>query len=264
MADALAEEGDGGARGSDGDGEEEGAAVFEGEAGGEGVAYAELGCLTVGREGEAEVGVWVEWRGGGGGGVLVGGRAGWCGGEGEVVDGELLDLVEAVAGEVDGGVAGVELEGDEAGGFGVGLGGDGVGLGGAVLVDGEVEGAGVEGFEGDGDGDDVGFADGGLPLGVDVFIGGVVEGDLFDAGGAVGGEGEVVFASGDHGVVVGELPVFAWGVLEDEGGAFEGIEAPVAEDGSGDGAAVRGGGRRGRSCGFWIGRGGAVGIGGGG
>ena len=42
----------------------------------------------------------------------------------------------------------------------------------------------------------------------------------------------MVFAACDEDVVVGELPVFAWGVLEPKGGTFEGVEAPEACNGS--------------------------------
>ena len=45
----------------------------------------------------------------------------------------------------------------------------------------------------------------------------------------------MVFTACDEDVIVGELPVFAGGVLELEGGAFEGVEAPEAGDGAGDG-----------------------------
>ena len=57
-------------------------------------------------QGKAEV-RWCE----DGGRVLLEGVEGRCGGEGEVVDGEQLDLVETGAGEVGSSVAGVELEG---------------------------------------------------------------------------------------------------------------------------------------------------------
>ena len=106
LVDALAEQGDGGAGGGDGDGQGEGAAVLEGEPGGEVFARAEFGAWVVGGQREAKVvfglrvrdGFAVSWFEGAG-----------RGGEGEVVEDELLDLIEAGAGKLSGGVAGVEV-----------------------------------------------------------------------------------------------------------------------------------------------------------
>ncbi len=66
----------------------------------------------------------------------------------------------------------MEVEGFEAGGLGVGFGGYGVGIGFAVLVDGEVKGSGIDGFEGGGDFDGrwLGL---GFPVGFDWLAGGV-------------------------------------------------------------------------------------------
>ncbi len=85
-----------------------------------------------------------------------------CRGEGEVVEDEFLDLVEAGAGELGGGVAGVVGEGVELGGLGVVGEADGVGFVDSVLLDGEVEGAGVVRGEGEGDVDGVGLVEAGL------------------------------------------------------------------------------------------------------
>ncbi len=210
----------------------------------EAVAYAKIWRLAVGGKGEAEVGIGVGGCGRGGGGVLVGGGAWRRRGEGEVVDGELLNLIEAGAGEVGGCVAGVKFEGLEGCGFGVGFGGDGVGFGVAVLEDGEVEVAGIDGLQRGGDVDGGRFG-GGLPLRFDLFAGRGVDGDLVDAGGAGGAEGEVVVLAGDEGVTAGDLPILAGCVLQAEDGAGEGIEAPVAFDDAGDGV----GGRRRRRSG---------------
>ena len=59
-----------------------------------------------------------------------------------------------------GGVAGVKFEGVEAGGFGEGLGGDGVGFRLAVLADGEMKGAGVDGLQRGGNVDGAGLSEG--------------------------------------------------------------------------------------------------------
>ena len=70
----------------------------------------------------------------------------------------LLDLIEAGANQLGGGVAGVVGEAVELGGLGVVGEADGVGLVDAVLLDGEVEGAGIVGGQGEGDVDGVGLA----------------------------------------------------------------------------------------------------------
>jgi len=186
-------------------------------------------------------------------------------GEDELVEGELLDLIEAGAGEDGGGVSGVEGEGGECGRLGEGFGGNGVGLGLAELPDDEVGVAGGQGLERDFEVDVVGLV-GLLPLGVAL---GAAEGFSVkferygvDAGGSGRAEGEVVVIAGDEdGVrirVGGELPVGAGGLLEAEGGAVERVEAPVAGDGSGDGACVGGD----RLWGWDGGRGGGGGSGG--
>ncbi len=151
--DGLAEQGDGGAGRGDGDGQGEGAAVFEGDLGGEVFAGMELGRVEVIAEGERLKVLF-------GCGSVVGVCGRW--GEGEVVEDELLDLVEAGAGELGGGVSGVVGEGVELGGLGVVGEADGVGLVNAVLLDGEVEGAGVVRGQGEGDVDGVGLVGGGL------------------------------------------------------------------------------------------------------
>ena len=125
--------------------------------------------------------------------VLVGWSVEWRGSEGEIVDGELLDLIEAGAGEIGGGVAGVEFECVETGGFGVSFGRDGIGFVVAELLDGEVEGAGIDGFEGYGDVDGSGFI-GGFPLVLRSVLPAAVSTEIgVDAGGAGGAEDEVVF-----------------------------------------------------------------------
>jgi hypothetical protein len=79
-----------------------------------------------------------------------------------VVENELLDLVEAGASQLGGSVAGVIGEPVELGGLGVVGEADGVGLLNAVLLDGEVESAGIVRGQGEGDVDGVGFVRGGL------------------------------------------------------------------------------------------------------
>ena len=77
----------------------------------------------------------------------------------------------------------------------------------------------------------------GSGLKVDVDILGLLagEGDVLDAAGGVAGEGELVVLAGEELGVADDLPVFAGDLLDGEGGAFEGVETPVAADGSGDG-----------------------------
>jgi len=201
------------------------------------VADAKFGRLAVGWEGEAELRVGVGDRRSGGRGVLIGGSGRWGGDKDKVVDGELLDLIEAGAGEVGGGVAGVELERGKTSGLGVGPGDDGLVLRVAELLDGEVKGSRVDGLEGNGDVDG-GWLVGWLPLGLNRLSGGGVERDGVDAGGAGRAEHQVVLTTGYEEVAVGQLPVFAWRVLKLDGWTFEGVEAPEAADGAGDGAAV--------------------------
>ena len=150
LVDALAEQSDAGARRGDGDRQGEGAAVFEGDLRGEVFAGMELGWVEVIRKGELEVFF----------GCGVGVCRRWS--EGEVVEDELLDLVEAGAGELGGDVSGVVGEGVQLGGLGVVGEADGVGLGDAVLLDGEVESARVVRRQGEGDVDGVGFVGSGL------------------------------------------------------------------------------------------------------
>ena len=102
-----------------------------------------------------------------------------------------------------------------------------------------MEDAGVDRFEGGGDVTAPGLGDSFHWVSI-CSAGGGFKGDFVDAGGAGGGEGEVVFTACDEGVPVGQLPVFAWGVLEVEGGAFEGVKTPEAGYGSGDGVAIWG------------------------
>ncbi len=90
-----------GRAGGDGDGEGEGSGPsFEGEMGGEAVADTKFGGLLLGGRVRRRL---VSGLGGVGVGEALSWLAGRCGcgrGKGQVVDGELLDLVEAGAGEV--------------------------------------------------------------------------------------------------------------------------------------------------------------------
>src|ERR1700704_4391614 len=118
----------------------EGAAVFQGDLGGEVFAGMELRRVEVIRKREEKIFF--------GCGPAVGVCGRW--GEGEVVEDELLDLVEARARQLGGGVAGVVGEPVELGRLGVIGEAYGVGLENAVLLDGEVESAGIVRGQGEG------------------------------------------------------------------------------------------------------------------
>ena len=98
----------------------------------------------------------------------------------------------------------------EGGWLGEGLGGDGGRDGFAELVDGDVKGAGGDGFEWESEIDGVRIVEverlGQLPLDFGLaggLLGGwrAVQSDGVDAGGAVGGELDVVLVPGDEGSV---------------------------------------------------------------
>ena len=98
--------------------------------GGEDAAVAQS---DVGGEVFADVGgrIRKRWPGGRSAGFRGGGVAGWVSseasrgrGEDEVAEGELFDLAELGAGEEEGFVAGVELDGGDGGGLGEGAGGE--------------------------------------------------------------------------------------------------------------------------------------------
>ena len=108
-----------------------------------------------------------------------------------------------------------------------------------------MEGAGVMRGEGKGYVDGVGFISGvfesllfGTAKGC---VGAGIELDRFEAGGAGGGEGDVLVLTGDQWIGGDELPVLARRVLQWKDGAGEGIEAPEAGDSAGDGGRVGGG-----------------------
>ncbi len=206
LVDALAEQGDDGARLADGDGHGEDAAVLEGDVGGDPLAGAEFGAGGFGIEGHGEdvVTVRVLIDGGfGGGAVGMAGRLRVRGGEEDALEFELLDQIEAGSFEVRGGIAGVEDEVLELRRFGEGLGGDGLRGGAAVLLDLEVDGVGHGLLQRQGEGDlvgAVGLLPGEFGGGVgESLVRGDVVGDLLDAGGSGGGEQEVVGLAGDEG-----------------------------------------------------------------
>ncbi len=62
---------------------------------------------------------------------------------------------------------------------------------------------------------------------------------MLDAGGAVAFQGELVVLAGEKLGVSDDLPVLAVSLLEGEGWAVEGVEAPVALDRAGDGEVGR-------------------------
>ena len=180
--DAAGEDGDGGAGLEGNDRGVEEAAVVELDAGSEFVVRLDRrrGGAEDEREGE---------RGGFGGfGVRGDGRRL----EGGVLEGDELDFVKAGAGEGDGGVAGVVLDGLDLGGLGEGFGAELIRESLAELLDGELDGAGggcvleVEGEVNrvDGLGVRFGFLFGYLGGGVSVDVGFFIElpGDLLAAG----------------------------------------------------------------------------------
>ncbi len=107
------------------------------------------------------------------------------------------------------------------------------GVGIAELVDVEVNCAGVGEPGGNADVDHVEFI-GLLPLSLRGLAGCGFEADGLDAGAAGRTEQDVCFMTGDKRCRWVKLPVPAGGVLKLEGGAGEGIESPLAFDGSGD------------------------------
>jgi hypothetical protein len=229
LRDAAIEESYRGSGGLYGDGEAEGTAIPQGDVSGEMVAGMNVRSLGGPGKGEGETLV-----------VLAGPGLSWngsrisYGSKLQVVQGELANLIEVGPGERGGGIAGVEGKGVEPGGLGEGLCSDGRGLGASILVDVEVDVAGVDGFQREGDVDDVRLI-GVLPLGVCLTAGSSLEGDGVDAGGAGGAEGEVVIATGDQNRIGGELPVGSGYVLEGKCGTGERVESPEAGDGAGDG-----------------------------
>ena len=245
---ALAEERHGRTRRGDDNRDGEGAAVVESDLCGEVVADlgGRYGCVGGQREAEGVGGL------GGLGGVA---GSGWQRTEVEVAEGEAFDLVEAEAGEEDGAVGGMELHRVDVRGLGEGAGGELVGLGLTVLLDGEVEVAGGDVLlERKGEREQVGLLGGGRGLEADV-LGGVgaarLRGDGVDAGRTCGGDEELRGLAGDEwavgaGVAVGNLPIAAGKLLQRNGGAGEGVEAPLALDGAGqaDGLGLRFGGLR--------------------
>ena len=100
----------------------------------------------------------------------------------------------------------MELDGGEGGGFTECLSGEDGWLRGSELTDSDLQVAGVGGFEGEADVDEIGVR-GGLPLGRLKLAGAGLQADGFDAGGAGGGEADVIVAPGDEGIGRGQLPI---------------------------------------------------------